>query len=154
MSYEAQELASSHREILRLKVLGLSNLEVAEQLGVTPQTVCNVHRSSLGRQHIESLQTGRDNSVVQIREELEEMLPLALAAYEEVLAKKVDTSPMQRIKVASEVMDRTGYGRIQKVVTANAANFATTEDIEQIKATAMARIKALDVTAKEITDES
>jgi len=128
------ELQSRHREIVRLHIVGLKNVEIAERLHITPVSVGQTLRSPIVQQHLRELQGKRDETFVEIAEELEELLYDAHRAYAQVLRGEVETTPMQRVKVASEVFDRTGYG---KQTTVNHSKELTKEDILEIKATAL-----------------
>lgn len=125
--YEVQDLQQRHREMIRLKVQGLKNKEIAEVLGVTPENVHQVLNSSLCREHIEALQAARDEAVADAQIELAQLLPKAVEHYRDVLEDRAD--PAAKTKVAGEVLDRTGLGKVTKV-----ESFNTRVDVAELAA--------------------
>jgi len=150
---ESQELSCRHREIIRLKSIGMTTESIGEELGVSRQLVAAVSGSALGKEHLERLNADRDMAFMAAKQELEMLLPAALDAYREVLEKQVVTTPMQRVKVASEIMDRTGFGKVTKTISYNPDGQLTPDDIEMIKKEALARARATDVIPREVGED-
>jgi len=114
--WEATKLQGNHREIIRLHLQGLPNKQIADLMNMTTTAICMILKSPIVQMEIERLQEQKNQSAVDVRRELDELLPHALEAYRDVLDKERDTkvTPMQRVKVASMVFAQTGNGPITK----------------------------------------
>ena len=141
--YEVQEIQDRHREMVRLSMLGLKRYEIAEHIGVTPQNVSDALRSGIVREHLGGLQDERDQEFVKAQKDLDELLPMAVEAYKSVLNDEEVASPMQKVKVASEVFDRRGLGKTTKVETNAQQMHLSVTDIEEIKKNALQYAKAI-----------
>ena len=62
--YQPKQLNEKHHEILRLAMLGYSNVEIAQRLSCTPATVSIVRNSGLGRHQASLLKAEADHSVL------------------------------------------------------------------------------------------
>lgn len=84
-TYDIQKLWDSNREILRLLVLGWKDKEIAEKLGVTPQTVSNTRNSTLGKRQLAVMNGARDAEVMDVKKKVDSLIPMAFQVYEEIL---------------------------------------------------------------------
>ena len=73
--FEVQEIQANHREMIRLKMRGLTNIEIASVLDCTPQCVSDALNSTIVRKHMEELQLRRDSAAVAVQDELAELGP-------------------------------------------------------------------------------
>jgi len=117
----------------------MSNKEIAAELGVTDVNVSNVLSSPLAMEKLEEFRERRTDIVLQATRELDELLPSAVEAYRDVLEKRVQTTPIQRVKVASEVLDRTGLGKVTKVENRTARVTFSGDELARMRERAMAR---------------
>lgn len=143
--YEVLTLQDNHREIIRLAAIGMKKAAIAKELGITAQTVSNVLNSSIVQQHLNTLHAQRDDKFAETVRDLEELLPSAVEAYSDVLNKKVNTTPMQRIKAAGEVLDRVGPSKTSKVEHSGTTTRLTLRDLQEIKSRAERRVIEADV---------
>ena len=84
--YQIQRLWDMHHEILRRLVIGQKPVDIAEELGITPQTVSNVRNSPIVQRQIKMLQSQRDADAVTIRDRIDFIAPKAV----QLLEKKLD----------------------------------------------------------------
>jgi len=134
--YEITTVRSRHKEICRLIALGYENAEIAEMLGVSRALVCAVRNSSLTKEIIAELERLRDEDVAELNERIVRAAPKAF----ELIMQAVDPQPgdpdlefKERIKVAQDLLDRAGYGKIQRIQSQNTNVSLTPEEIELMK---------------------
>ena len=132
-SYDIQRLWGQQKEILRLVSSGLyNNKDIAEMVGVTPQTISNIINSALGKQTLEILQGAADADTVDLMVKIRSLAPIALAVQEEILMDEETGSAMKN-KISDKLLDRAGYTPISKNMNLNLSAGLTGEDIEAIK---------------------
>ena len=149
--YEIQRLQAQHREIIRLKTIGLTGKEISDQMGVTEATVSNTINSTVAQKRMEELQDGRDDSFMEAKERLEELLPQAIETLKLALDEDTEeTSLMQKVKVAGEVLDRVGPSKTSRVESKTDLGAVTLELLSDVKELALrrqlSREAAIDVT--------
>jgi len=141
--YEIQHLQARHREILRRLVLGEAHQDIASDLGITRAVVTYTQNSQLGREQLEALSDGRDETVKTINGRIREMQPKALDILKGALDGRVPTieganiNVATQVKVAQDILGRGGHvapTRMQGNITHE--HKLTASDIEQIKAKA------------------
>jgi len=151
--YQVQSIQDRTREMSRLTLLGLSNKAIAERLQISKRQVAAIRNSSLFRQYVDELNALRDQAFIDNTEELEQLIPYAIDTYREVLEKQEGT-PTLRVKVAGQVLDRTGLSAIQRSVVQKADLHLTAQDLLEIRERAQATKKrqqeAIDVVAQPV----
>jgi len=132
-SRELLEITPRHREIIRLKAVGYTNIEIALMLGVTPTTVGNVLGCQLGRYNMSALQEKMDAKVVDPVERLKSLQGKAVDKLEEVLENKAGKAPIhEQLRAAENILDRGSCPRVQKQQTEVAIGLLEV-DLEDIK---------------------
>lgn len=111
--YQIQELNARHHAILQYLALGLKNVEIAEKLGISAQSVCIVRNSQLGRAKLGELIGRTEDNVVDIKKRLEGLAPLATDTLEDLLTDpKVPSAT--RANIAKDILDRGGHGAVHR----------------------------------------
>lgn len=110
--------------------MGQLAVDIARDLSCTPAVISYVRNSQLGRKRLTGLQTTRDKSVVELREQIEEAAPEAFQTLQD-LRRGDDTSPALKARIAMDTLDRGGFGAIKKI--ANLNGNLSPEDIDDIK---------------------
>lgn len=100
-TYNRRQLSSRDLEIARQIALGAKNGDVAETLGITPQTVSNVRNLPEVREIIEIIQGKRDERAVDISRQMMEMAPEAL----KLLNQVINFRPLKTPKTGSDLTD-------------------------------------------------
>lgn len=129
---EIKHLQDRTKEIARLALIGWSSEAIADFLGISRETVKQIRGSSLFRKHVDELQERRDESAIDVRRDMDLLIPHAIDTYERVLAGEEGT-PSLRVKVAGEVLDRTGYAPVKQVNVHSTTTKMTLEDIAEIR---------------------
>jgi hypothetical protein len=127
--YQIQNLWSIHHEIMRLKILGWKNSEIAAHLQVTEVTVSNCTNSELAKRQIEVMTGARDKQTTDVLAEIKAMAPKALKVLDEILSSEEAPGRLQK---------ETAFGVIDYIVpktlrTENLHAYLTKEDIDDIK---------------------
>lgn len=152
--YEVQEIQALHREILRLKLLGLTNIEIGAQLDITPQTVSNTVNSSICREHLNGLQEARDADATDVVETIKQVLPDCLQVLQDIVKGTTPVKPMDRALVARDLLDRGGYGKVTNIRSVNSNMHLTVADLDEIQRRAeekrAQREATVDTTAQEV----
>jgi predicted transcriptional regulator len=132
-SFEPKRLWGKQKEILRLTSSGLyTRKEIAELLGVTPQTVTNIVRSELGRSVLEMMEGAADQEVVTTVARLRALAPIAAAVQEELMMDD-NTSNALKNSIANKVLDRTLGTPIARSMSVSVNAGLTMEDLNKIK---------------------
>ena len=101
-----------HREIARRLVLGERSSQICADLGISESRMSIIVNSPLFKLEIKRLEEARDKGVADVRQQLEELSPLALEQVERTMYQA--PSPTLRFKAAESILDRAGYGAISK----------------------------------------
>ena len=114
-TYQPEKLSQRHNRILRMKVQGIESRNIALAMGISEAQVRYVCDSTLGRDKARELMELEEVDTRAIQRRISELAPMAVDQYRDVLNGDMEVSPALRMKVAGEVLDRTGHGRIQIV---------------------------------------
>lgn len=134
-TYDINSLWQRSHEILALAVRGLKQTEIAEILGISPQTVSNTLNSDLGKQKLSILRRGRDENAIVAAERIDLLAQKALDVYEEIFDDEGGLIPiMDRKKAADTVMlELSGHRAPTKIQSQSISSVATLEEIEEFK---------------------
>jgi hypothetical protein len=105
-SYELTKIWDTHHEIMRMLVLGYKPEAIAEQLGITTQTVSNVRNNPMVKKRMLELQLQRDASVVEIRKQVVELVPKAVQVLDDVMTSD-NAKHSDKLRAALGVLDNT-----------------------------------------------
>ena len=132
-SYDIKRLWGQQKEILRLISSGLyNNKQIAEMVGVTPQTVSNIINSALGKQTLDMLQGAADSETVDLMVKIRALAPIAISVQEEILLAD-ETSSRLKNDISNKMLDRAGYTPVSKNLNLNLNAGLNNEDLAAIK---------------------
>lgn len=133
-TYDIKSLWQRSHEILALALRGMKQVEIAEVLDISPQTVSNTLNSDLGRQKLSIMRKGRDEKAVEVSERIEDLTEKALEVYDEIFNNAGDLIPIDmRKKTADTVMlELSGHRAATKIHSVSTT--ATLKEIEEFKA--------------------
>lgn len=150
--YEPKQLNQKHHEILRLALLGYSNVEIAERLHCTPVTVSTVRNSGLGRQQASLLKAEADYHAIETAKRIRELAPGAIETINQIMSDE-DAPAAVRLNAAKDVLDRAGFAAPKQVNVQSTSVTLTGDDLEGLKAIALQRAQqnglVIDVTPEE-----
>lgn len=134
LKYEPKSLNTRHNEILRLWHMGLPHSEIAKQVGCTVHVVKYVTGGELGQAKLAEMETMSDIDVSDLEREIRLMCPQVLEFYRGVIGGTEDgATPGLRFKVGSDILDRAGVSRVQKVKGAMLHGYVGRVGISNIK---------------------
>jgi len=114
-------------------LLGWKNTKIASQLGITPESVSQVLNCQLGKEKLKAMQLERDSSVMDVKKEVDTLLPAAMKVYEEILnADETNTRVSMSLKKATADTITQNLGGHEAPKQLNIAN--THFDVAQIEA--------------------
>lgn len=131
--YDIKNIWERQGEMIRRTALGLSNKEVADEIGCSAQTVSNVRNSPLGRAKLAELTARLDEETLDIQKRIQQFAPQALEVLENIIEGRYEEASLNlRAKVASDHLARAGHGTIQK--SSSISTVLTADEISRIKA--------------------
>jgi len=137
-------LTTIQRQILRRISLGQTQVGIAQEFAVSPDTVRKLRYSKKGQAYLNLLQQAKDETVSETLESVEKGLqqtaPEALQVLQMALRGELDSNPQTylRLKVAHDVLDRAGFVKPSKSQVTVQKGGLTEKDIEEVKRRALA----------------
>lgn len=126
--YAITKIWDSHQEIARMLALGFKPARIAQELGVTTQTVSNVRNNPLVAARLKQLQSLRDASVVDVRRQVMELVPDAIETIAGVMEDE-NSKNSDRLRAALGVLDHT---LPKQSHSTSVEAVVTSEDIDKI----------------------
>lgn len=126
-----QQLWQHSHEIILLKLQGYKNTQIAELLGISPQTVSNTINSDLGKEKLSRLREERDGEATQFHQRVNELTERALEVYSEIFENPSVDYKMKKETADTIVMDIAGHRAPTKV---QSQNMNVTANMDQINA--------------------
>ena len=109
--WEPLALRPRHREIMRRLLEGASYVEIAEDMGITPQSIMLVATSRMFREELAKLEAELDYKVQQRAEDLSNEALDKL----KVLMRKAKSQALQ-ISCADKILGIAGYSKIERKI--------------------------------------
>ena len=134
-TYEIKNLWQRSHEIVNLAVRGFKQTEIAEILGIHPQTVSNTLNSKLGQLKLSSLRRGRDEDAKKITEKIRVLTDKALNVYHEVFDNDSGEVTLKDKRDAAKdfLNDLSGLRSPIKVQSHNIHTQLSKEELEEFK---------------------
>lgn len=107
--WEPKQLNARHREIMRRVLEGSSYVSIAQAMGLTTQSILLVATSQIFRAELAKMEATADFDVVKRAESLSNE---ALDTLKVVMRNS--NSETRRMQAADSLLDRAGYGKIEK----------------------------------------
>lgn len=140
-----------HEEIARRIVLGQKNVDIAEAVKCSPQTVSNVRNSPVVQDKLALMRGARDAYTIDIARDIQEFAPEALQLLKDVIKRKgsgENASIALSARTAESWLDRAGHAPVRKEAVIHQS--LTKEEIDQIKSRAFGpQSPIIDVEFKE-----
>lgn len=94
-THNIKQLWQLSHEIVNLTAQGYKQVEVAQILNVTPQTVSNIVNSELGQHKLSEIRFGRDEEAKKTTERIRILTERALDTYDEIFNAEDETMPLK-----------------------------------------------------------
>lgn len=124
-----------HHEIVRRLLLGQKAVDIAADLGITPQTVSNVRNNPLVAAQLESMHAERDKDAMTVADQIKEIAPRAVAVLKEAMDDN-DSPWNAKVAAAKDILDRAGHAPVKRSENVNAT--LTLDELTAIKERARA----------------
>jgi hypothetical protein len=121
-----------HKEIARLVVAGVRPIDISEKLQMTPCRLSIIMNSPVFKEYLEELSATRNENAMDIKAELLRLTEKGLGAIENALGD-AEVSPMSKVKIAQDLLDRTDYGKTSTVNTNNRTTVVTASYLDELK---------------------
>ena len=156
-THNAKQLWQRSHEILNLAVRGMKQVDIAEILNLTPQTVSNVVNSDLGMQKISEMRKKRDDEAFDAGKEIDELTEKALNVYHEIFDDDTEGHAMKK-KVADTItLELSGLKIPTKIQSSSFNAIATLAEIEEFKKRGIEAQRiagvVIDLPVEEVKDE-
>ena len=132
-TYDIKALWQRSHEILALALQGMKQVEIAEILNITPQTVSNTLNSDLGKQKLSVMRKGRDEKAIEVSERIEDLTTRALDVYEKIFVNEDGQANIELQKKTADTvtLELSGHRAPTKIQSFQAT--ATIQEIEEFK---------------------
>jgi len=142
-----KEARNRHKIVTSQLLAGLTNDQIAQATGYSPQTVSHIANSTIVKTRLNELHTRREDEIVEKQIEIAELVPAAVKLYKEIMADRNEDTK-HRLHAADAVCE---HG-IPKSV--NVVQTTVTQDIiTEVKERAMAAAKEMGILALDSAGE-
>lgn len=128
--YQVEQMWEVHHEVVRLALIGMKSVDIADHLGISPVMVSYTLRSPIVQEKMNQLQAVRDIDAIDVAKEIQELAPQAVRVLGELLECEL---PNIRMKAATDVLDRAGHAAVRTIKTENLHAHFSSEEIADIK---------------------
>ncbi len=116
--WEPKELNERHHEIIRMKVKGSKNADIARALSITEVSVFQILRSTLAKQRIAELEMSADIEAIDIKEEIDKACAEAVLFRRDTMNDPLAKMEL-REKISADFLDRGGFAKVTKIESNN-----------------------------------
>ena len=126
--WEPKSLNPRHREIMRRLLEGASNLEIAQEMSISPQVIVLLRGSKLFCEELAKLEDSADFNVIKRAETLSNEALDVLK-----VTMRQGRSEALKLRAADSILDRAGYGKIEKRVVGIVDGEAVIKEINRLR---------------------
>lgn len=130
-NHNIKSLWQRNHEIVNLAARGFKQTEIAEILGITPQTVSNTLNSQLGKMKLSDIRKSRDDEARVVSEKINALTRKALRVYDEIFENPNGEATLKDRKDVADtiVLELSGLRAPTKSITAT----LSAEEIAEFK---------------------
>lgn len=147
--FEVSQMLDIYQEVIRRIVIGQKNVAIANELGITPQTVSYIRNSEIVQAKLGVMHAAADHETISVAARIKELAPEALKIVETLVVDgKLDGEKIPaklRAHHAESLLDRAGYAPAREVRSMNLHGHYTKDDIEALKKRARENASAVVV---------
>jgi predicted transcriptional regulator len=134
-TYDIKSLWQRNHEIINLAARGYKHCDIADILGIHPQTVSNTLNSELGERKLSDIRLGRDEEAKKVSEKIRVITNKALDTYHEIFD---DQDGQVSLKDKGEfahrfLSDMSGLKAPTRIQSSSAHMVLTAEELEEFK---------------------
>jgi len=147
--YNIQKLWDIHHEILRLTLLGMKSVDIANLLGITTATVSYTQNSPISKRQLSIMRGARDANTLDVAKTIQELQPKAVQRLSELMESETEAISL---KAAMTLLDRGGNAPVQRIQADHRHVSFTLDEIQAIKDRAKQAVPTISYT--EDTEEA
>lgn len=157
-TYEVKQLWQRSHEIINLAARGYKQVEIAEILNITPQTVSNTLNSELGQHKLSDIRLERDEEAKKISEKIRVLTNKALKVYHEIFDDESGECGLKdKVKVADTVLlELSGLRAPTRIQSQHISTTLTPEELEEFKERGIRAAREagmiVDITPKQVEE--
>ena len=141
--HDIKQLWQRNHEIINLASLGYKGTDIADILGISPQTVSNTLNSTLGQYKLSDVRLERDKAVKKIHEKVRVLTNKALNVYHEIFDNAGELSLKDRGNFATTFLNEmSGLRAPTRIQKQTMHTTLTREEIEALKMRGAEKAKA------------
>ena len=132
-TYDIKQMWQLTHEICNLAVRGLKNVQIAEILDVTPQTVSNTLNSTLGMEKVSELRGERDGDTNKVAEKIRILTDKALSTYNKLFDNDQADLKLKKDTADTVVLELSGLRVPTRVQGFHVSAVLSKEELEHFK---------------------
>lgn len=133
-TYDIKSLWQRSHEIINLAARGISNVDIASILNITPTTVSSTINSELGKKKLSEIRLSRDEEAKKVSEKIKNITNKALDTYNDLFESTNDLSTKDKGNFALEFLKEiSGHRAPTKVQSHSVHTSLTSEELEAFK---------------------
>ena len=134
-TYEIKQLWQRSHEIINLSARGFSNVQVAEVLGICPETVSATINSELGQRKLSEIRLARDEEAKKVSREIASLTNKALKVYNEIFDDESGQVTLKDKKATADtvMLDLSGHRAPTRIQKHSVHTNLTSEELERFK---------------------
>jgi predicted transcriptional regulator len=134
-TYDIKQLWQRSHEIVNLAARGFKQVEIAEILNITPQTVSNTLNSELGKVKLSELRLGRDDEVKKTVEKVRVLTSKALETYHKIFDDESGESSLRDKKNVADtvLLELSGLRAPTKIQSQHTSFTLSAAELEEFK---------------------
>lgn len=134
-AYDIKQMWQRHHEIVNLAAQGLKQTDIAELLGINPQTVSNTLNSELGQRKLSELRGDRDLDAKLNVEKIKGLVSKAIDTYHEAFDDNSGQMTLKdKVKVAETVLnDLSGLKAPTKIQSESTSLILSKIELQEFK---------------------
>jgi len=132
-TYNIKQLWQRSHEIVNLAAMGYKQVEIAEILNVTPQTVSNTLNSELGKEKLSEIREARDNEAKMVAEKIRVLTKRALQTYHEIFDNPDATIKDKKDVADTVVLELSGLRVPTRIQSQSFTTILTADELAEFK---------------------
>lgn len=128
--YQIEQMWSVHHEIVRLAIIGMKHVDIANHLGISPVMVSYTLRSPIVQERLKNMEAARDIDAIDVAKEIQELAPKAVKVLEKLLDEGTENN---QLRAAQDILDRSGHAAVRLIKTENIHAHFSADEIEDMK---------------------
>jgi predicted transcriptional regulator len=132
-TYEIKQMWQRTHEIVNLAARGFKNVQIAEIVGITPETVSNTLNSQLGMAKLSELRAFADEEAKVVQEKIKYLTKKALTTYQEIFDSEHVDHKLKKDVADTVMLELSGMRVPTKIQGQYVSTVLTKDELEEFK---------------------